>query len=357
MAVIDQLTDLLGSLHRAEDLPVVERRYLEAAPRLLPGTAFGIYVFRPETSTVEEFAATGVSDFFLARYEEHGREQDPLLRGVMANAVPMDSGALMTAAEWRGSAIYQTIYQLHGFGQALQAPILVDGEIAGTLNFGDQNPGAFSPDHIELASALGRVVGLALSAVRDQQVMSRERDCARIALELADQPVIVSDLRTGLRHANSAARRLQDTLSTPSDPAWFEDLLASGRSSGHTSFASIELADVRGRRVTVQVRTVAPVADPALLVSYLRLVSVDAAPAASCVTALTPREREVAELVAAGLRDAEIATQIYLSPFTVKGHLKSVYRKLGVASRVELTRLLLSREDPGEDQGSWTSLS
>lgn len=59
------------------------------------------------------------------------------------------------------------------------------------------------------------------------------------------------------------------------------------------------------------------------------------------LVALTPREREVAELVAEGLADREIAGRLYLSHHTVSQYVKRVYRKLGVDSRVELTRLLL----------------
>ena len=83
MSVVDQLTDVLGSLSRAGDLPSLERRYLEQARRMLPGSAYGIYVFRPGTLAVEECATIGVSDFFLARYEEIGRDTDPLLRGLL----------------------------------------------------------------------------------------------------------------------------------------------------------------------------------------------------------------------------------------------------------------------------------
>jgi DNA-binding NarL/FixJ family response regulator len=64
------------------------------------------------------------------------------------------------------------------------------------------------------------------------------------------------------------------------------------------------------------------------------------------LTVLTQREREVAELVAAGLRDSEVATRMYLSPFTVKGYVKSIYRKLGLRSRVELTRVFMAQEPP-----------
>lgn len=57
---------------------------------------------------------------------------------------------------------------------------------------------------------------------------------------------------------------------------------------------------------------------------------------------LTPVERRVAELVAAGNTNREVAAALFLSTRTVEGHLSRVYGKLGVRSRVELARKLAS---------------
>jgi DNA-binding CsgD family transcriptional regulator len=57
--------------------------------------------------------------------------------------------------------------------------------------------------------------------------------------------------------------------------------------------------------------------------------------------ALTPREREVAALVVDGLTDREIAGRLHLSHHTVSQYVKRIHLKLGVDSRVALTRLLL----------------
>jgi two-component system, NarL family, nitrate/nitrite response regulator NarL len=49
--------------------------------------------------------------------------------------------------------------------------------------------------------------------------------------------------------------------------------------------------------------------------------------------ALTPREQEILEHVAAGRAAPEIAKLLFLSPATVKGHLQNLYEKLGVSDR------------------------
>jgi DNA-binding CsgD family transcriptional regulator len=55
-------------------------------------------------------------------------------------------------------------------------------------------------------------------------------------------------------------------------------------------------------------------------------------------TALTPTERRIAELVACGHSNPEIAATLYISVKTVEANLTRIYRKLGARSRVDLAR-------------------
>lgn len=48
---------------------------------------------------------------------------------------------------------------------------------------------------------------------------------------------------------------------------------------------------------------------------------------------LTPRERDVAHLVSAGLRNAEIAAELVVTVATVKDHVHRILRKTGLPSR------------------------
>ena len=54
------------------------------------------------------------------------------------------------------------------------------------------------------------------------------------------------------------------------------------------------------------------------------------------VEPLTPREQQIAEAIARGLSNKQIAREFGISPETVKRHLATIYDKLAVRGRVAL---------------------
>lgn len=51
------------------------------------------------------------------------------------------------------------------------------------------------------------------------------------------------------------------------------------------------------------------------------------------------RELEVLRLAAEGLSDAEIGAKLFLSPHTVRTHMRRIFRRLGASTRAEATSL------------------
>src|SRR5580658_10273660 len=75
-----------------------------------------------------------------------------------------------------------------------------------------------------------------------------------------------------------------------------------------------------------------------------------ATPAGRPVTgwgSLTETEQAVAGLVAEGLNNSQVAARMYISTHTVAHHLRQTFRKLSIASRVELTRIVIDHHEAG----------
>lgn len=72
---------------------------------------------------------------------------------------------------------------------------------------------------------------------------------------------------------------------------------------------------------------------------------------------LTPQEVCVADGVTQGLTNKEIAAQLFLTPKTIEWHLRRIYRKLGIRSRVQLAQWMSDRAEPaakpGPSPGAW----
>ena len=105
-----------------------------------------------------------------------------------------------------------------------------------------------------------------------------------------------------------------------------------------------------GTAVTVHAETVLDGASPVGTVLRLRVASTGSRIRSLDRTtfgweSLTPTEHSVTDLVAEGLTNQQIAERLFLSRHTVGFHLRSIFRKLSVNSRVDLTRLVVQRAD------------
>ncbi len=102
------------------------------------------------------------------------------------------------------------------------------------------------------------------------------------------------------------------------------------------------LKDVRAAELVDAIRVVArgdallaPTVTRRLLERFADVLPGEPPPPAAELAALTPRELDIFELVAGGLSNAEIAERLYLGETTVKSHVSSVLRKLGLRDRVQ----------------------
>jgi DNA-binding NarL/FixJ family response regulator len=73
-----------------------------------------------------------------------------------------------------------------------------------------------------------------------------------------------------------------------------------------------------------------------MLSTFVRRKQTEPPPEIARISSLTERENQIIGRICEGLRNKEIANKLYISDATVAHHLTSIYRKLGLADRIEL---------------------
>jgi DNA-binding CsgD family transcriptional regulator len=133
------------------------------------------------------------------------------------------------------------------------------------------------------------------------------------------------------------AEALREAMGTPIPPVFRTDydrsVVAARAQLGEKAFAA---AWAEGRAMTLEQALAAQT--PALEPISGESSSSSPVKSPSFPGGLTAREVEVLRLLATGLTDAQIAEQLVLSLHTVHAHLRTIYSKLGVASRSAATR-------------------
>jgi DNA-binding CsgD family transcriptional regulator len=133
-----------------------------------------------------------------------------------------------------------------------------------------------------------------------------------------------------------AAESLYETIGTslpPVERTAYEHLMAAARAQlGEEAFAT---AWAQGRTMTPE--QALAVREPQAIPAEITPVTpstTPASPAPSYPAGLTAREVEVLRLVAQGLSNVQIAEHLVISPYTVNAHMRSIYSKLDVNSRI-----------------------
>jgi DNA-binding CsgD family transcriptional regulator len=256
------------------------------------------------------------------------------------------TNAIGTALEQRGPSF---VDGAEHFAEALTtmscaaAPIVDprNGRVLGVVDLSCRASES-SPLMLALAARAAREVELRLvddARVAERIVLQRflrARRGAKGALVFVDERTMIT---------NAAA----DRLVGPADEAVLRESARRFLRGSPADLAELVLSG--GAAVTMRVE---PVLDGGVVLGALvRLDPLAAGEPASAARAnrrfgwesLTDTERSVTGLVSQGLTNVQVAERLFLSRHTVDFHLRAIFRKLDVASRVDLTRLTVEREN------------
>ncbi|MFD3696164.1 response regulator [Streptomyces sp. NPDC058646] len=190
-----------------------------------------------------------------------------------------------------------------------------------------------------------RGLALILGPDPEFEVVGEAEDGARaVALARQVRPdVVVMDIRMpvldGVKATEELARTLPETRVLALSTFDMDEYVVAALRAGAYGFLP---KDISPEELIAAVRTVhtgeaavAPRLLTRLISTYVR-TPVRSRPAATAAPAdLTPREREIWQLIAVGLDNAEIARELDISVSTVKNHITGIFGKLGVRDRAQ----------------------
>lgn len=173
----------------------------------------------------------------------------------------------------------------------------------------------------QLAAALGVPGAAALAACNRAELALYTGDLARAAAVIDEALPVLERISFGWDVMRGQLIAAQIRAAAGDRDGAVELLRAAHESATHSGALSIR--DDAGR-----------------LLRRFGLRPVRGNPGAAGIASLSGREREVAELIYAGRTNPEIARELYLSQKTVESHVRNLFIKLRVSSRVEVARAI-----------------
>jgi DNA-binding CsgD family transcriptional regulator len=273
-----------------------------------------------------------------------------LRRGDLAAAARNLASRAATGPQF--AAIYarpETILAQAQVTEARDGPEAALGQLRQPWADPEARPGLLAGDPA-LAAWLARTA----LAAGDRELAART---ARTAQALADAHPQFPALAAAAAHSQGLARgdpaRLAQAATAHPDP-WARASAAEDLGVLHGRHGDRDQAIRRLKEALGGYRQAGAGRDQARIRRRLRQLGIRrrhwSTPAARPVTgwdSLTGTEQAVAGLVAQGLNNSQVAARMYISTHTVAHHLRQAFRKLSIASRVELTRIVIERAADG----------
>lgn len=351
------------SLRLQEAGTVAEARdhYLQAITELIPAESYALYQLDPTTGAPVDCAARA-PDAFLDEYERVGRHDDPVLQAALRAQAPVDERRA-APGRWEETGACEVLGRA-GLVHSLEAPVQVDGRIAGTLNFArTADQAAFTDEDLSNADLASRMVGAALQRAGRFDAIQRRAGLLTDVLDQLDTALMISNLDGEQLFLNDAAQSaIDDTrrpLANAVAPAVREALQSLRERAEERSASARHTLELADHRAETGARAVRLGRNDEFVLTFLDYRPLDereepAPPEASegRLPLLSPREREVAELVARGLTTGEMSRELFISQNTVKQHIKRMFQKLEVHNRAQLVAALWSPEAGADADGT-----
>jgi DNA-binding CsgD family transcriptional regulator len=353
--------DLVRLAHRGSEVPEFARGAARTLRRAVQFDGICMLTLDPATLLpTGEVVENGLPPAATVRMAEIELRTDDVnsFRGLARSGQTAASLSEATAGDLDRSLRHRELRRPNGFGDELRA-VLTDPTGAWgalTLLRGDDTA-PFSAAELTLirsvagglAEGVRRAILLrALPAAGDQH-----QDVPGIVLLAGDNSISAAD---------TAGERWIAELATAGRNAALPPVVravanrARAITTGGAPTQGVARARVRttyGTWLVVRGSALVGDADSRIAVTFEPIQPHELAPLIADAYELSDRERSVTQLVARGLSTEAIAHRLYISPWTVQDHLKSIFEKVGVGTRGELVaRLFFEHYAPRLAEGS-----
>jgi two-component system NarL family response regulator len=183
-----------------------------------------------------------------------------------------------------------------------------------------------------------------LSGTQDIEVVGAEANCDLEVIKRLNPQVLLLDL--GLRNGDSLRLTLKIREELPDARVIVMDLLPVHEELVEFVNAGVSGFIMKDATLDDLVYTIREVARGAhilpqqmtgtLFSQIAREALAKDAPLALDAVKMTPREREIVNLIAQGLANKEIAARLHIAPHTVKSHVRNVMEKLALHTRLQI---------------------
>lgn len=183
------------------------------------GIRVGAVVFIDGALAPQEVALHGTRQSMLDEYNQHWRDDDPVLAAVLARRTPVHDGQLYDPEAWRRMPLLSNYGRRIDVDPYMSAPIYGHGALAGVVNFCRGRHGArFTSRELTLAAVLCGHFSASLAGLprhREAEALpltARERQIAILAARGLKNPAIAAELGIARETVKQALGRVYQKL-------------------------------------------------------------------------------------------------------------------------------------------------
>jgi DNA-binding CsgD family transcriptional regulator len=332
--------DAIAEIGGAEDLDAFRASVIEEIARVVPGNYVAYNEVDVGRGMVFAYSDPPPDEALLAAFHDHVHEHPVIAAhadGQAERALAISD--LMDAEAFEATGLYRNVYAPMDIRDQLAVQFSPPGDVIVSMAICRPQRGFTEGEHKILELLRPHLTNAYVSA-RTRGLGERIRGFLEAAIA-GGAGVAVIGASGRITETDETGRRLLATLGWghDGDPAPQSLVRWLGKRRRAHGPAQLQLEGTGGT-VAIEGAFDQPAGGEALLL----LRALDRGPEAG--PPLTPRERQVLELVAEGLSDDQIARRLRISSGTVRKHLEHVRSKLGVPTRAAAVARGLGRPSP-----------